>query len=202
MNCLVALGAYAADFAVLTVLARNAAISLGRSLPLGHAAYWLASCAAAACAVGYARHAGAMVSVRVACVFATAAICSWTDLECGLIFDRVLCFAGLVLVAQTVFSQNVVSAAEGAAVGTAAPLALHFATRGRALGFGDVKLAAFLGAACNVLCALRMLDVACIAGAIAGGILLATQERRRGDTIPFAPFLAIGSICTLMPEGW
>ena len=70
---------------------------------------------------------------------------------------------------------------------------LRWASRG-GLGFGDVKLAAWLG----LYLGPRALPVTLFAAAIAGGVmataLLATGRRGRRDVIPFGPFLALGGL--------
>jgi leader peptidase (prepilin peptidase)/N-methyltransferase len=118
-----------------------------------------------------------------------------TDLRTGYVLDRLLLPAGAVLVVLTAISGNAPSALVGAAVAASAPAAIHFATRGRGMGLGDVKLAALLGSATDASGALEILAVSFISGGIAAISLLAIGKRC-SDTLPFAPFLCFG-ICAI-----
>ena len=61
------------------------------------------------------------------------------------------------------------------------------------MGFGDIKMAAFMGAVlgAGVIVALF---VAFFIGAAAGIFLMATHRRTRKDAIPFGPYLAVGAV--------
>lgn len=80
-----------------------------------------------------------------------------------------------------------------AAVAGAVFQVLRWGSRG-GLGFGDVKLAAWLG----LYLGPRALPVALFAAALLGGLvatgLLVTRRRGRRDAIPFGPFLAVGGL--------
>ncbi|MGB9887038.1 MAG: prepilin peptidase [Moorellales bacterium] len=80
----------------------------------------------------------------------------------------------------------------GAAVGAGILGALAVLSRG-GMGEGDVKLAAatglYLGPAGQVLA----IFLAAAAGAMVGGVLIASGRKKRRDPIPFAPFLGAGS---------
>ena len=82
-------------------------------------------------------------------------------------------------------------------------LALFFAglimvTRGRGMGWGDVKLAVALGLILGWPRALVAVFLAFIAGAIAGIGLVLTKKKTFGQTIPFGPFLVVGTVAALM----
>ncbi len=64
------------------------------------------------------------------------------------------------------------------------------------MGFGDVKMAAFMGAVLGsgVIVALF---AAFFIGAVVGIILMATHKRTRKDAIPFGPYLAVGAIVSI-----
>jgi leader peptidase (prepilin peptidase)/N-methyltransferase len=66
------------------------------------------------------------------------------------------------------------------------------------MGWGDVKLAALIGLATGF----PLVFVAIIMGAILGGIvavaLMITKKRKRRETIPFGPFLALAAMVTLL----
>jgi leader peptidase (prepilin peptidase)/N-methyltransferase len=67
-----------------------------------------------------------------------------------------------------------------------------------AMGFGDVTLSTFIGAAVGF----PLVILAMISGILAGGIitllLLLTRIRRLKSKIPYGPFLLIGATITLL----
>jgi leader peptidase (prepilin peptidase) / N-methyltransferase len=66
-----------------------------------------------------------------------------------------------------------------------------------AMGMGDPKLAAMLGAFLGWKVLLFSLFAAAIAGGILAGVLMGSGLRRRKDPIPFGPFLAAGGAAGL-----
>jgi len=93
---------------------------------------------------------------------------------------------------------HAVIAAAGCLIGFAI---LHIASP-NALGFGDVKLAAGMGAFLGpgVLFAAWFL-ISVVIGAVVGVALMALGIRGRGDYIPFGPMLAAGAaVVLLFPE--
>lgn len=78
-------------------------------------------------------------------------------------------------------------------------LILHWLTRGKGMGLGDVKLALVLGLVAGELTPLLFL-VAVISGAVVGLILVAAKLARFGKPIPFGPFLIFGFFILLFFE--
>lgn len=66
--------------------------------------------------------------------------------------------------------------------------------RKEAMGFGDVKLMAMIGAFLGWQSALLTMFLGCLFGAVGGGIGVALG---RGNVIPFGPFLALGAVVSL-----
>lgn len=66
--------------------------------------------------------------------------------------------------------------------------------RREAMGFGDVKLMAMIGAFLGWQSALLTLFLGCVFGAVIGGI---GALRGRGTQIPFGPYLALGAIVAM-----
>jgi len=60
------------------------------------------------------------------------------------------------------------------------------------MGFGDVKLALFMGVVLGAF-VIVSLFVGFLAGGVIGGILLITGAKKRNDKIPFGPYLALGA---------
>lgn len=75
--------------------------------------------------------------------------------------------------------------------------ALIIFTKGRGMGGGDLKLGIFIGLVLSFPNALIALMLSFLSGSIAGITLLIIGKRKLGQTIPFGPFLSIGTIATL-----
>lgn len=71
-------------------------------------------------------------------------------------------------------------------------LFLFVATKGRAMGFGDVKFAFLLGLVLGPFPTIIMLYVAFLTGAIVGLILILWKKKGMKHAIPFGPFLVEG----------
>lgn len=76
-------------------------------------------------------------------------------------------------------------------------LLLHFVTRGRGMGLGDVTLALFLGFLLGQSTWLALF-LAFVLGAIVGLLLLAFGRAHWGRPIPFGPFLILGTFLALL----
>jgi leader peptidase (prepilin peptidase)/N-methyltransferase len=74
-------------------------------------------------------------------------------------------------------------------------------TGGVGMGMGDVKLATFAGLAVG----LPLVPPALLSMAISGGVvavlLLVSRRRKRGEPIPYAPFISAGTLLTLLWYG-
>jgi len=66
------------------------------------------------------------------------------------------------------------------------------------MGYGDVKLAAMIGAFMGWKMMLEVVMLAVISGSIIGVILLITGLKKRREPIPFGPFLAIMSLVCMI----
>lgn len=75
--------------------------------------------------------------------------------------------------------------------------ALIIITRGKGMGGGDVKLGAFMGLGLGFPNSLMALMLAFLSGAIVSLILIALGRKHFGQTIPFGPFLVLGSLTSL-----
>lgn len=128
------------------------------------------------------------------------------DLEQGLILNKVV-YPGMVVafllalypwpwLTQSI-GMRVAYAALGGGIGFALFLLIALVSRG-GMGWGDVKLAALIGLATGF----PLVFLAIIMGAILGGIvavaLVIAKRRKRRETIPFGPFLALATMITLM----
>ena len=84
-----------------------------------------------------------------------------------------------------------------ALLATAFFLAIFLISRGRWLGFGDVKLVFFLGLLLGFPDTLIALFLAFLFGAIIGIGLIALEKKSLKSEVPFAPFLVIGTFIAL-----
>lgn len=83
--------------------------------------------------------------------------------------------------------------------------ALWFASNGKAMGFGDVRLSFFLGFAMGMygfLLSYMGMLLAFFLGAFIGVILATTTKSGRKMKIPFGPFLATGTIIAIWCATW
>jgi len=76
-------------------------------------------------------------------------------------------------------------------------LLLHFLTRRRGMGMGDVKLSFLMGLILGYPQVLVAFYLAFLTGAATGVILILTGRKRFGQHIPFGPFLATGAVTAL-----
>lgn len=125
------------------------------------------------------------------CAFAlgSAGLCAITDLASGYVFDVVTLPTLAALLFAAAVNAHFAAAAAGALAAGGALAALYVVTAGRGLGFGDVKLACCIGAAFGAADALRCLEIAFVLGGIYAAALLCLRRAKRGDEVPFAPFL-------------
>jgi leader peptidase (prepilin peptidase)/N-methyltransferase len=128
------------------------------------------------------------------------------DLEHGLILNKVI-YPGMIVafllalypwpwLTQSI-GMRVAYAALGGGIGFAILFLIAIVSRG-GMGWGDVKLAALIGLATGF----PLVFLAIIMGAILGGIvavaLVIAKKRKRRETIPFGPFLALATMITLL----
>lgn len=128
---------------------------------------------------------------------------SLTDIMNGYIYDLPV----LAMAAAGIFfrfwggTPALIDGAMGAAAGFAVIFAIGLITRG-AMGTGDAMLMFGTGA----LLGWRLTLMAVYCGFIIGGLfvipLLITRKIKTKDAIPFAPFLAAGSLLSLLTGEW
>lgn len=84
----------------------------------------------------------------------------------------------------------------GAVAGAVAFALLWGCSRGRAMGFGDVKLAAAAGMLLGWPDIALATALSFVIGGAWGGVLLVLRRNKPKDHIPFGPFFVVGTICT------
>lgn len=178
--------------AVLTWSAARRAAGCGVGLrPTGW--LWAAALAAAAAGAGAFSGGDQLWAAKLALTWACSAVCALTDAQTGYVFDAVTLPSLLGLLALAAADGRLEVALTGACAGAIALYSLHALSGGRAMGMGDVKLSACMGAGLGAQAALAALGAAFVLGGAYGAYLLATKRARRGDTLRFAPYLAAGT---------
>jgi len=81
-------------------------------------------------------------------------------------------------------------------------LAIFLISRGKAMGFGDVKLALFMGLFLGWPNILVALFVAFMLGGAVGGVLILLRKKHMKSEIPFGPFLIAGTFAALFWGQW
>jgi leader peptidase (prepilin peptidase) / N-methyltransferase len=131
-------------------------------------------------------------------VLAVLGVLAVVDLEFRLLPNRILFPALAAVIAwQVAFLPERLAEAGLAAVGAAAFLLLPSLFRRGAMGMGDVKLAALLGAVLGAPVAIA-LAVGSLAAWPVALVLVIRGASVRGATIPFGPFLAFGAAVVLL----
>ena len=137
-------------------------------------------------------------SLAAAGLFAAVLLAAtWTDLRARRIPNGLTLPAVLAALALAAWSGALASAVAGLVAGAAIfilPMLLYGAANA---GGGDVKLAAFLGAALGLAGVMQALLVG---GLVASAVVLAglaTRRLSRRSRIPYGPFLAIGGLAAL-----
>jgi leader peptidase (prepilin peptidase)/N-methyltransferase len=168
--------------------------------------------AAAAVFAFLAWHYGLSIELAFAVVYAAIFIVIFAiDLEQELILNVVVFPAMILAFAFSFFWGGfeefwpkvgpgfVLSALLGGTVGFVIMLLPYLLTRGRGMGYGDVKLAAFIGLMSGFPLVLVALFVGILAGGLVAVFLLASRlVKSRKAAIPYGPFLAVGAMVALI----
>ena len=134
-----------------------------------------------------------------ACLAATLATITLTDLEHRVIPNKVLIVAALVAVGLLVAGDRDALAEHAIAAAIAfAVMFLIAIVYPRGMGMGDVKLAGVMGLYLGKAVAPALL-IGFAAGALFGLALIASRgAEARKQTVPFGPFLALGAVVALV----
>ena len=125
----------------------------------------------------------------------------FTDVNRRIIPDRVT-YPGIVLgLVFRAFSSDILTGLIGAAAGFGLLLLVawfgRLLFRKEAMGGGDIKLAAMVGAFLGWKLLLVGLFLSFLIGALVGGVFLLVRGKDRGSEIAFGPFIAAGALVSL-----
>ncbi len=122
-----------------------------------------------------------------------------SDLKRQIIPNKVL-WPGIVLATISLpfyappFDIRIYDLLLGAAVAGGFFLLLHVVSKGKWIGFGDVKLGVYLGLLIGFPRILVALMFAFISGAVIGVALIRLGKAKWGGKVPFGPFLIVGTV--------
>jgi leader peptidase (prepilin peptidase)/N-methyltransferase len=143
------------------------------------------------------------VMIFYACLFIIIFV---IDLEHGLILNKVVYPSMVVALLLALYpwpwlnesmAIRIAYAALGGGIGFAIFLLIALVSRG-GMGWGDVKLAALIGLATSFPLVFVAIIMAAILGGIVAVALVIAKKRKRRETIPFGPFLALAAMVTLL----
>lgn len=128
------------------------------------------------------------------------AILGWIDLRWRVTPNRLVLPAILIALADaSLHGDQVFVAALVGGVFAAAPFALLFLMfPPPAIGAGDVKMAALVGAIAGMPGMFGPLLLGTLAAALLGGILRLTRAKGGRPMMPYGPFLALGGLAALL----
>lgn len=104
--------------------------------------------------------------------------------------------AAALLVDTFLPQPGIIQAVIGGGIGLGVFLLIVLISRG-GMGWGDVKMAALIGIVTGYLIPLALF-MAAILGGLVAGILLLLKIKKRKEGIPFAPFLSLAAMVTLL----
>lgn len=129
-------------------------------------------------------------------ILAVISIVFIVDLKTGYIFDKITYPAIIIAGIYILLSQSYLAFACG--LGFAGLFYLLIViTRGKGMGFGDVKYVFFLGLALGFPNSIVTVMLAFLIGAIFSLFLIVFGKKHFGQTVPFGPFLSLGTLITL-----
>ncbi|MHB8140744.1 MAG: prepilin peptidase [Vulcanimicrobiaceae bacterium] len=140
--------------------------------------------------------------LEAALALGCGAVAALADGRTGYIFDGVVLPGAFLQGIVAASGAHVASTLGGALVAAALPLLAAWLSGGRAMGWGDWKLAMVLGAGVGGWSGLSLIAVACIVGGAVTGTLLLFGRIDRRSEVAFAPFLYGGFLVTLSAQLW
>ncbi|MFZ5366299.1 MAG: prepilin peptidase [Patescibacteria group bacterium] len=133
-------------------------------------------------------------------IISTLIVLFFTDLRFQIIPDRVIYPTAAIVLAFSLITNyqlpitNYFLSALGAG---SFFLLLHFLTRRKGMGMGDVKLGFLMGLVLGFPKIILALYLAFLTGAFIGVILILGKKKRFGEHIPFGPFLTSATFVSL-----
>jgi leader peptidase (prepilin peptidase) / N-methyltransferase len=128
----------------------------------------------------------------------TAIACGYIDARTGFIPNQITYPALAITLTFAIFFSTFPQTAIGMLCVSGTLALLYIITRKRGLGLGDVKLGACIGAGLGPANGMIALGASFILGGIICAILLACGRAGPKDLVRFGPFLACGTLLSLI----
>ncbi len=130
-------------------------------------------------------------------------ICAGTDLVSYRVANVVTypAIVGAIVIGALMPDADIWEVLAGGALAGGVLLLPALFTGGVGMGMGDVKLSAFVGLAIGFAFIAPALLIMAIGGGIAAAFLLVTGLRKKGEPIPYAPFISAGGLAVLFWQG-
>ncbi len=121
------------------------------------------------------------------------------DIECGIIPNKIVYPAAAISLAIATFmpGHGIAQAAIGGGIGLGVFLLIVIISRG-GMGWGDVKMAALAGIVTGFPMVLVAILLAVFGGGLVALALLLSRVKKPKEGIPFAPYLSLGAVATLL----
>ena len=154
-------------------------------------------------AVAAARYDDASHLAVVTAYVCVLLVCAATDALCYRVPNVVTypAIVGAIIVGAAMPDARIGAVLAGGALAGGVLFLPAILTGGVGMGMGDVKLAAFVGLALGFTLAVPALVFMALAGGAGAIALLLTGRRKRGEPIPYAPFISAGALATLLWQG-
>lgn len=146
-------------------------------------------------------HVGALEMIALLGIVSSAIVIFFSDLKYQIIPDSIqlslFAFTFLFIITQGVTPQTFLNHVIASFVVMLPILLLFFATKGRGMGFGDVKLAFCMGFLLGLVPGFVALYIGFVVGAVFGIGLIITGRKKLKSKIAFGPFLIVGLLTML-----
>ncbi len=175
----------------LGALAQHAAKRRGLKLRAAPA-YWVATASIAAVAAATSH-----ITLTIDATLVVLAVAAVVDAQSGFIFDPLVAVGAIGVLVVAALEGAGVSSLYGGAVAGGAVFFMWAITQGGGIGFGDVKLAAVVGAGFGPIGGISAIGLSFIVGAAIAVARIIAGKARFGSAIRFGPYLLAGSVCLL-----
>ncbi len=181
-----------------------------KGLPMAHLGQWALLAFGVAMAWWCLNHWGLGLSAALWFVFACSLVMlAAIDWDTTLLPDAItlpLMWAGILAAAMGLSGTSLVDSVWGCAAGYSSLWLVYFifkvCTGNEALGFGDFKFFAAIGAWLGVTALIPVLLIAAFMGSILGLVMKSRASLREGQYIPFGPSLTAAALIFLVMGWW
>jgi prepilin signal peptidase PulO-like enzyme (type II secretory pathway) len=150
-----------------------------------------------------ARYDGVAELAIIAAYVCVLVVCAGTDLISYRVPNVVTypAIVGAIVVGALLPGAGILEVLAGGALTGGVLLVPSLITGGIGMGMGDVKLAAFVGLAVGFTHAAPAMLIMAIGGGAVAVFLLVTGLRKKGEPIPYAPFISAGGLAVIFWQG-